>query len=122
MAVPERPSRGAYAEAAEQGLAFYLGGQLSQGSSSTTLELGNQTYGLQGMTMLNLTDSTMSKNLTTSFYPDEGVVSSTLTYVPNLGDKGILVSMGGTAVSSTAPAVSNGTMVSSIMSDEYLQD
>lgn len=111
-AVPERPSRGAYAEAPEQGLGFYLGGQLSRGSSTRTLELGNQTYGLEGMAMLNFTDTTMSKNLSTSFYPDAGVVSSTLTYIPGLGDKGILVSMGGTAISTTAPARSNGTMVS----------
>lgn len=61
--------------------------------------------------MLNLTDYTKSQNLSTSFYPDTGVVSSTLTYVPGLGDNGILVGMGGTQMSSTAPARSNGTMV-----------
>jgi hypothetical protein len=110
-AVPERPSRGAYAEAADQGLGFYLGGELDTGSSTTARDLGNQTLGLQGMTMLNLTDHTKSRNMSTSFYPDAGVVSSTLTYVPGLGDHGILVGMGGTQMSSTAPARSNGTLV-----------
>lgn len=109
--IPERPSKGAYAEAADQGLGFYLGGQLSRGSSVTTLGLGNQTLGLQGMAMLNFTDYTKTRNLSTSFYPDAGVVSSTLTYVSGLGDKGILVGMGGTQISSTAPVESNGTMV-----------
>ncbi|KAE9973280.1 hypothetical protein BLS_003664 [Venturia inaequalis] len=110
-AVPERPSKGAYAEASDQGLGFYLGGELSLGSSVTTLELGNRTYGLQGMSILNFTDTTMSKNMSTFFYADVGVVSSTLTYVSGIGDKGILVSMGGTAKSVLSPALSNGTMI-----------
>ncbi|TLD27443.1 host cell factor [Venturia nashicola] len=110
-AVPERPSRGSYAEAADQGLGFYLGGELSRGSSTRTLELGNKTYGLQGMSVLNFTDITRSKNMSTFFFADVGVVSSTLTYVPGLGDRGILVSMGGTAKSVLSPALSNGTMI-----------
>ena len=121
-AVPERPSRGAYAEAADQGLGFYLGGELNAGSSTTTHGLGNQTLGLQGMTMLNLTDYTKSRNLSTSFYPDAGVVSSTLTYVPGLGDNGILVGMGGTQISATAPDISNGTMVCPLCPHEGAYD
>lgn len=63
------------------------------------------------MTVLNLTDPTMSKTMSTFFYADDGTVSSTLTYVAGLGEKSVLVLMGGTAKSVLSPAVSNGTMV-----------
>lgn len=53
----------------------------------------------------------MSKTMSTFFYADDGTVSSTLTYVVGLGEKSVLVLMGGTAKSVLSPAVSNGTMV-----------
>lgn len=60
--------------------------------------------------MLNFTDLNKSRNLTTTFYLDAGIVSSVLTYVP-VGDRGLLVGMGGTRISAVNTAVTNGNMV-----------
>jgi hypothetical protein len=116
-ASPLRPSSGSYAEAPEQGLGFYLNGQIDKGSSTVTINMGNDTLGLDGMIVLNLTDTTKSgRNLTTSsVYPDSGAVSGGLTYVPELGDRGILVGMGGVQKSTSQAEETNGTLVSLII-------
>jgi hypothetical protein len=57
--VSERPCRGAYAEAQDQGLAFYLNGMLTNKSSYTTSYLGNSSIFLEGMIVLDLNSQTV---------------------------------------------------------------
>jgi hypothetical protein len=113
-AMPQRPSRGSYAEAPDQGLAFYFNGQIDKGSSTQTTKLGNDTLGMGGLIMLNMTAEAgpLARNLSTSsFGPDAAVASSELVYVSEIGEKGILVEMGGTLLSTSVAADQNGTLV-----------
>jgi hypothetical protein len=113
--VPQRPSRGSYAEAPDQGLAFYFNGQIDKGSSSQTTQMGNTTLGMEGMIMLNITAEAgpQARNLSTSsFGSDAAVSSSELLYVSQVGTDGILVEMGGTLISTSVAVEQNGSLVS----------
>jgi hypothetical protein len=113
-AVPQRPSRGSYAEAPDQGLAFFFNGQIDKGSSTQTTKLGNDTLGIEGMIMLNMTAEAgpLARNLSTSSLgSDTAVASSELVYVPQVGKSGILVEMGGALISTSVAAEQNGTLV-----------
>jgi hypothetical protein len=96
-ASPVRPSNGAYAEATDQGLGFWLGGQLDAGSQTGAASLRKQTMGVPGMIMVNMTGPVPgARNISTTDIANDGsVVSGSLTYVPPIGDNGILVAMGG---------------------------
>jgi hypothetical protein len=107
-----RPSRGSYADAPDQGLGFYLGGQLDSTSEITTMGLGNGTIGLEGMIVLNMTTAMpRASNISAPIDPGFGIVSGSVTYVPDLSDFGVLVAMGGAAKSSSKVDVSNGTLL-----------
>jgi hypothetical protein len=111
--VPTRASRGAYAEAEDQGLAFYFNGQKDAGSDTETTGMNNNTQGLEGLIVVNLTDSSVTaRNLSTaSINQTSAAVSSELVYIPQVGEKGILVEMGGTLISTSVEAAQNGTLV-----------
>ncbi|KAF2405298.1 hypothetical protein EJ06DRAFT_19966 [Trichodelitschia bisporula] len=114
-ASPLRPSRGAYAEAKDQALGFYFNGQLDKGSSTDTVGMGKTTIGLTGMVVFNFTDPAQPKasNVSTASIDDKtAAVGGSLTYVPGVGDKGILVAAGGAAIPIDSPAEQNGTMIS----------
>jgi hypothetical protein len=98
-----RPSRGSWAEASDQGLGFFLNGQLDRGSSTSTTSMGNGTIALEGMIVVNVTDTNKSaRNISTSsLYPDTGAVAGSLIYLPSISEKGILVAMGGESKSTT---------------------
>lgn len=91
-----RPSSAASAEAPDQGLAFFLNGQLDSGSSSGTQNLGDQgKVFLQGMIVLDLKNRS-AKNLSTSALSGQTPRSrGRMQYVPGIGEKGILVHVGG---------------------------
>jgi hypothetical protein len=112
-AVPLRPSRGGYTEAPDQGLAFSYGGQADNGSSTQTSGMGSTITGTQGLVMLNLTSEAgpQAQNMSS---PDSGtaVTSPELVYIPQIGQKGILVEMGGSSLSTTDFIDTNGTLVS----------
>lgn len=88
------PSWGANAEAPNQGLAYYLGGQIDAGTANTTQYLEEDIVRLGGMVVLDTTSS-KTKNLTV----DESIKSNrqgaSMVYVDNFGDAGVLVLLGG---------------------------
>lgn len=57
--VPERPSWGAFAEAPNYGLAFYLNGLLSNESSLGTAGANITTRTLEGLVVINLQNHTV---------------------------------------------------------------
>lgn len=94
---PLRPSAGAHAEAPELGLAFYFNGEIDSGSSTQSQDLGSdQKIFLEGMIVVNLTDQT-ARNISTAAV--SGLLPRSrgvLEYIPGIGEKGILVAIGGT--------------------------
>lgn len=93
---PNRPSSAAFAEAPDQGLAFFFNGQLDSGSSSETQNLGDQAkVFMQGMIVLDLKNRA-AKNLSTSAVSGLRPRSrGRMQYIPGIGEKGILVHAGG---------------------------
>jgi hypothetical protein len=115
-ASPQRPSNGAYADAPDQGLGFYLGGQLDKASQLSTSGFDNSTVGIAGMIMVNMTSaSPRARNISTSTaFPNGGVVGGSLSYVPAIADYGILVALGGAIKTGGAATEQNGTLVSNL--------
>ena len=102
-----RPSAGAYAQAIDLGLGFYIEGQLNSGSSTETQVLGDNNFQfLNGMIVLDFNAKT-ARNVSTLMVGD-GLPRTYgfLHYLPGVGDKGVLLSMGGSNA--------NGNLVSCI--------
>lgn len=93
---PNRPSSAAFAEAPDQGLAFFLNGQLDSGSSTETQNLGDEgKVFLQGMIVLDLKNRA-ARNISTSAMSGERPRSrGRMQYISGIGEKGILVHVGG---------------------------
>jgi hypothetical protein len=111
---PFRPSRGASAEAPDQGLGFFFNGQLDRGSSTQTTSMQDGLIALGGMVVLNVTETNKSaRNISTSsLYSGSGAVAGSLTYISKVGEKGILVAMGGESRSTTTVSTdSDGVLV-----------
>lgn len=108
-----RPSGGQYAEAPDQGLGFYLNGQLDSGSESTSSGFGNETVALKGMAVLNFTNTALpARNVSTDeLYSDSGIIGGAMVYSPEIGVNGILAAFGGTQRSASAPNSTQGLMV-----------
>ena len=94
--VPHRPSYGSYAEAPDQGLAFYFNGQLDSGSSKETEVFGsNVKQFLEGMIVIDTNNQT-AKNLSTKAVADSlPRTRGGMIYVDGIADNGILVQIGG---------------------------
>lgn len=88
------PSWGANAEATNQGLAFYLGGQIDGGTANTTQYLGEDTVSLGGMVVLDTTSS-KTKNVTVADPIKSNRKGAGMVYVDNFGDAGVLILLGG---------------------------
>ncbi|KIW24227.1 uncharacterized protein PV07_09955 [Cladophialophora immunda] len=88
------PSWGANAEAPDQGLAFYVGGQIDSGTANTTQFLGEDTVGVGGMVILDTTSNNM-KNVTVDDSVKSNRQGAGMVYVDNFGDAGVLVLLGG---------------------------
>jgi hypothetical protein len=92
----EQPNYGLSAEASDQGLAFYLNGQIDNGTQYTTDWLGNNTLNLPGMVVIDLLNQSFANvstpGLNDSTYPRVG---GSMQYVPDVGRNGILVALGG---------------------------
>ena len=99
--VTNRPSSGAAAEAPDQGLAFYFDGLIDNGSSSTAAISGatNVNTFLPGMIVINLADLGQdARNLSTSALTGaEARARGQMQYVPDIGENGILVQLGGSS-------------------------
>jgi len=109
-----RPSNGAYADAPDQSLGFYLGGELDQSSQQGLNSLGNNTIPIAGMIVINMTVAEPSAmNVSTDpIASGEAIIGSSLSYIPEVGPNGILVAMGGVTKPAATPVLNNGTLVS----------
>lgn len=96
--IPNKPNSGAATEAPDQGLAFYFNGQIDNGSSTATKELGASPIFLDGMVVINMTEHT-ARNLSTTEATNRPRARGQLQYVPNIGKNGILVLLGGVSKS-----------------------
>ncbi|KAI9684437.1 MAG: hypothetical protein M1829_002247 [Trizodia sp. TS-e1964] len=93
-----RPNSGAYAEAPDQSLAFYLNGNIDNGSSISTTGLKGNTYQpLSGMIVLDTGNQTARNLSTQAFSGDEPRSRGQMEYLPAVGSKGALVYLGGGA-------------------------
>ena len=96
-----RPSSGAAAEAPDQGLAFYFNGLIDNGSSTDTVILGvnNVNVFLPGMIVIDTTNPGQStRNLSTSALTNsQARARGQMQYVPNVGENGILIQVGGSS-------------------------
>lgn len=109
-ASPERPSSGASATAPDQGLAFYIEGQIDSGSCTETQVFGDsKKVNLNGMIVID-TKARTARNLSTALVADGSPRTyGSLQYIPGVGEKGILVHLGGSD--------SNGNLVSNTDAD-----
>ena len=91
-----RPSSGSSTEARDQGLAFYLNGELDSGSSLETRGLGNNDpVWLGGMIVINTNNQTVRNISTYGLNQDLPRTRGLLQYVIGVGPNGILVQIGG---------------------------
>lgn len=95
-ASPSRPNGGALAEAPELGLAFYFNGQIDNGSSTETQDLGvGVQIFLDDMIVINMTDRTARNLSTLAVTEGQPTILGGLQYVSGIGEKGILIHLGG---------------------------
>ncbi len=92
---PYRPSNSAAAEAVDQGLAFYFNGELDIGSSQGIDIVNNTSVFVSGMIVINTTDQTARNLSTAQVSIDLARACGRMQYIPNVGEKGILVLIGG---------------------------
>jgi hypothetical protein len=96
ISVSQRPNSGGFTEAPDLGLAFYYGGEIDSGSSLDTQYLGSNKYQfLNGMVVLNLNNQTARNVSTSNVQYNQPRTRGRLQYVPNIGSKGVVISMGG---------------------------
>ncbi|KAF2193767.1 hypothetical protein K469DRAFT_728851 [Zopfia rhizophila CBS 207.26] len=107
---PWRPNHGAAAEAIDQGLGFYLNGQIDAGTSTKTLRLNdtNVYTPLDGMLVINLVDHTSQNISTPNLTGDRPRVSGSMEYIAPVGGMGILVAIGGQIADKSPLASSSG--------------
>lgn len=89
-----RPASGASAEATELGLGFWFNGEQDSGTSSESVNLYNTVKFLKGMIVLDF-NTGEARNLSTSAVSDLARVRGEMVYIPGVGERGILVLMGG---------------------------
>ncbi|EAW07453.1 putative cell wall anchored protein [Aspergillus clavatus NRRL 1] len=106
-----RPAGGAYAEAQDQGLAFYLNGFINNGTSNDLEHWDNFRRYLDGLIVID-THSQMATNISTSSLANFPRAKGGMVYIPGIGPKGILVAIGGiTKPTSDDSASSEGSYV-----------
>jgi hypothetical protein len=118
IAQPWRPNHGAATEATDQGLGFYLNGQIDEGTSANTLhKIGADQYGpLDGMLVINFYNYTSNNISTSSIRGNAPRVGGTMEYIAPIGGRGILVALGG-QINQEKPwaNVSEGQLVSLLL-------
>ena len=95
QSAPYRPSNGAAAEAVDQGLAFYFNGELDSGSSQSIDIVNGTSVFVSGMVVVNTTDQTARNLSTAQVSIDLARARGRMQYIPEVGEKGILVLIGG---------------------------
>ncbi|KAF2020818.1 hypothetical protein BU24DRAFT_8990 [Aaosphaeria arxii CBS 175.79] len=95
---PWKANHGAAAEAIDQGLGFYLNGQIDWGTSVKTLggpEEEALYMPLEGMLIIDLVKSTSVNISTRGLQGDAPRVGGTMEYIAPIGAAGILIALGG---------------------------
>ncbi|KAF2659858.1 hypothetical protein K491DRAFT_688734 [Lophiostoma macrostomum CBS 122681] len=94
---PWRPNHGLVTEAIDQGLGFYLNGQIDEGTSQETLRNAglDQYHALDGMLVINLHNYTSNNISTSQVRGNAPRIGGTMEYLAAVGGKGILVALGG---------------------------
>lgn len=96
-----RPASGASAEAPDLGLGFWYNGQLDSGSATQSQSLGDGVIKfMMGMIVIDFYTGT-AKNLSTSAVSDQPRVRGKMVYIPDIGEKGVLILIGGGEKGST---------------------
>ena len=91
-----RPSAGAYAEVRDQHLSFWLNGQIDNGSTSQTMQLGSSTkIFLEGLIIIDHHNQTMKNISTSALTGDKPRTRGKMQYITGVGPNGIIVLMGG---------------------------
>jgi len=109
---PISPNSGAYAEAPDRGLAFWFNGEIDSGSSSSTKTLGDAFIPVPGMIVIETGNGSKVTNVST-----QGVSGGQpryrgkMVYIPGVGEKGILLHIGGSAKATTDVSDAPGVMV-----------
>lgn len=106
-----RPSFGAAAEAPDQGLGFYLNGQLDNGTSTETLAVGETTFYLDGMMVIDLVNQTANNISTAGIRNYLPRIGGGMQYVPGVGKSGVLVALGGQVDDSKISAITKGRLL-----------
>jgi hypothetical protein len=88
------PSYGLSAEAPDQGLAFYLSGQVDNGTEPYTRTVGDSATLLKGMMVIDLFQKT-ARNISLTMKDPQPRIGGALQYIPAVGDSGVLVALGG---------------------------
>lgn len=110
-----RPSDGAYTEAPDLGLGFWIGGQVNNASDSASTGLGNNVIAMEGLIVVNMTATAVHARNITATGLASGNVGGSMTYIDKVADKGILVAMGGLRKEAGVMSEANGTLVSVYM-------
>ena len=92
-----RPSGGAWAEAPDLGLSFYLGGKVDGGSEYDSLWLGSNSEVLPGMVVIETSNElSQARNVSTdAVATGRGRIGGSLQYLPGVGSQGVLALIGG---------------------------
>ncbi|KAI9770481.1 MAG: hypothetical protein M1839_003196 [Geoglossum umbratile] len=109
---PIRPNSGAYAEAPDQGLAFWFNGEIDSGSSPSTQALGDAFVAVLGMLVMEMGNGLKVTNVSTQGVSGgKPVVRGKMVYVPGFGKNGVLLHIGGSAKATTDVSDTPGEMV-----------
>lgn len=87
------PSHGATAEAVDQGLGFYLGGQIDNGTAADT-SLLKSPVAIPGMIVVD-TNTGRVANFTVPDFAASARQDGAAIYIPKYGDKGVVIVLGG---------------------------
>ncbi|KAH8719221.1 hypothetical protein GQ44DRAFT_390314 [Phaeosphaeriaceae sp. PMI808] len=88
------PSHGLSAEAPDQGLAFYISGQVDNGTEPYTRNVGDSATLMNGMMVIDLVHKT-AKNISLTMQDPQPRIGGSLQYLPAVGESGILLALGG---------------------------
>ncbi|KAF2032840.1 hypothetical protein EK21DRAFT_98668 [Setomelanomma holmii] len=90
------PSYGLSTEAPDQGLAFYLSGQVDNGTEPYTRTVGDSATLLNGMMVIDLVHQT-ARNISITMQDPQPRIGGHLQYLPAVGSSGVLIALGGRA-------------------------
>jgi hypothetical protein len=101
-----RPAGGAYAEAQDQELAFYLNGYINNGTLNDLENWNDFLRYLNGLIVID-TQTQMATNISTSSLANFPRARGGMAYIPGIGPRGILVAVGGVTKPADDDSASN---------------